>query len=86
MATDERLPLLVEDEPSDFPSYTPKNLVPQSLGPISERSKNNERITISSSSSVITLAEKDTIVAIFVVAFDTRSGKNLKFNHKFPEI
>ncbi|RUS87014.1 hypothetical protein EGW08_005252 [Elysia chlorotica] len=79
MATNERLPLLDEDEPSDFPRYTPKNLVPHSLGPLSERSKNNERITISSSSSVITLAEKDTIVAIFVVAFDTRSGNVIEW-------
>ncbi|KAI8759431.1 DENN domain-containing protein 11-like [Biomphalaria glabrata] len=72
MASDERLPLLNEDETRDYPLYTPKSLVPQSLGPF--RDVQGDKINISASSSATTLAEHDSIIALFVVAFDTRSG------------
>lgn len=76
MASDERLPLLNEDETRDYPLYTPKSLVPQSLGPF--RDVQGDKINISASSSATTLAEHDSIIALFVVAFDTRSGETVK--------
>ncbi|CAG5117486.1 unnamed protein product [Candidula unifasciata] len=77
MASEERLPLLEDDESLDLPRYTPKSLVPQSLGPYPDGQP--ERLPISGGSSVLTLLEQDSVVALFVVAFDTRSGNIIEW-------
>ena len=46
-----------------------RNLIPHSLGP-----QVGEKLTISSNGTSVVATEQDSIVAIFVVAFDTRSG------------
>ncbi|KAH9515644.1 DENN domain-containing protein 11 [Bulinus truncatus] len=77
MASEERLPLINEDETRDYALYTPKSLVPNSLGPF--RDALGDKITISASDSVTTIAEQDSIIALFVVAFDTRSGNIIEW-------
>ncbi|CAL1530636.1 unnamed protein product [Lymnaea stagnalis] len=77
MASEEKLPLLDNDDTHDFPRYNPKSLVPNTLGPYPDGQP--ERITISASNCFLTLAEQDSIVALFVVAFDTRSGNIIEW-------
>ncbi|KAH9515642.1 DENN domain-containing protein 11 [Bulinus truncatus] len=77
MASEERLPLINEDETRDYALYTPKSLVPNSLGPF--RDALGDKITISARDSVTTIAEQDSIIALFVVAFDTRSGNMIEW-------
>lgn len=78
MALDDKLPLLQTEEHEQFGtlSTTRRRVIPSSnlaLLPDSDRG-DSSRITISASPSVSSLADNDYIVAIFVVAFDTRSG------------
>ena len=78
MAAGEKLPLLLgveEDNRSndgDVPTYNSRQLVPHSLSPHVD--ENN--LIISGGNNSVVSTEQDSIVAIFVVAFDTRSGKN----------
>ena len=76
MATD-RQPLLRADDEDDDNSVSSRRRDYQSnnVGLVSDSGQGeSRRITLSASTSLVTLAESDFIAAIFVVAFDTRSG------------
>ena len=76
MATD-RQPLLKPDDEDDDNSSSCRRRDYQSnnVGLVSGSAHGeHHRITLSASTSLATLAESDFIAAIFVVAFDTRSG------------
>ena len=47
------------------------------LGRPGEYAEDGNTINISASNSIVGLAETDSIVAIFVVAFDTKAGINI---------
>ena len=72
MAANEKLPLLsVDDDDEEVPNYSSRSLIPHSLGPHYE----TDKLTICGDSKDVITTEQDSIVAIFVVAFDTRSGR-----------
>lgn len=76
MAADDKSPLLngTEEDEFDIPRQKIKSLY-QSSNVAGYSDGDDETINISGSTSASNLAEYDHIVAIFVVAFDTRSGK-----------
>ena len=83
MAEDERSPLLSSAEPNALDISSPRQIVKglyeseQVLGRHSPYTgTERETISISTSSSALNVAEEDRIVAIFVVAFDTKAGKH----------
>jgi len=78
MATDDRRPLILEPDDDDNDSlHSARRRLPHSnsTGASTDSGGGDaRRITVSASPSFATLAESDIIAAIFVVAFDTRTG------------
>lgn len=79
MATDEQ-PLLKDNDYDEFHVSRRRVYQSSNLGLDTENDRGDlNRITIRRSFSASSLGENDLIVAIFVVAFDTRSGNTSLF-------
>ena len=84
MATD-RQPLLKPDDEDDDngSSFRRRDYQSNNVGLVSDSAHGEpHRISLSASTSLATLAESDFIAAIFVVAFDTRSGLQSSLSSK----
>ncbi|KAK7498898.1 hypothetical protein BaRGS_00009990 [Batillaria attramentaria] len=82
MASDEKQPLLRTDDDDDNDTRGLRRRAYQSNNPglVSDGDRGDTgRITLTASPSLTALAESDFIAAIFVVAFDTRSGNMIEW-------
>ncbi|XP_076449359.1 DENN domain-containing protein 11-like [Babylonia areolata] len=80
MAMEDRQPLLRDDDEDNNLSARRRGYPTNSTGLYPESGQGESRhITVSASPSFSALAERDYIAAIFVVAFDTRSGNMIEW-------
>ncbi|XP_050398253.1 DENN domain-containing protein 11 [Patella vulgata] len=78
MAADDRTPLLKHDENEFDPFESSRRQLRKLISSGNDKTL-SETISISGSTSVTTLTELDNIVAVFVVAFDIRSGNVIEW-------